>query len=407
MSKSLYIFLLIAFALHGWNLAIVPHLTATMWMVVQILFWAWGWFHWGRKNEINLVQGNLTPFFWIVIGIILSTIPAYIFYEQSFITSIIAYRRQYFWLLIPVLLRVAPSEDDMIKALKSVVIIMWGVLLLRMFWPDALRIDEDQLTKYQETGYFGYVYGFPIALIPYFYSIDRFMQEGLRNKNNIIWIIVCFTFFIAMENRSVLFSAALVSFLFLIKHRGGNKPIIILVAILSIIVLLYTTAGIWMRLYYETQTNLSNDEYNRNIALNYFIYDSNTHWLNYILGNGYISSHTSSLVEELQEMGIYNSDVGFVGFWNEYGILPIIAFIYVSAIGLFRKQMPNYTKMQALSILICSLTISYFGLVNNALVFFFLYYQVYYYSNQSAIDGEYYDDCVKALENDKVSNYSN
>ena len=167
-----------------------------------------------------------------------------------------------------------------------------------------------------------------------------------------------------------------------------NKPIIIFLAVLVVGLFLSATYDIWMALLSRTQMDLSNEDYNRNVAYTYFLTEANQHFLQYFLGHGYISSHVSSLVENLQLMGIYNSDVGFVGFWNEYGILPIIAFIYMSLRAMFDKAVPSYVGMIGLTILLCAPTISYFGHISHALMFMLMYILVCNYQYQSSLESE-------------------
>lgn len=327
-------------------------------------------------------------FVCIVLGIVLSMIPAWLYYEQGFSTSIIAYRRQTLWLTIPVLLRIAPSEDDIVGAVKVIVLLIWGVLLMRMFAPGLLYVNEDVLEEYQETGYYGYIIGFTLAVIPLYYSVERVLSNGLGNKKDIFWIVVCFALLFVMRNRSILFASSVVILLSLLRIQSRNKPIIIFMAALVVGLFLSATYDIWMALLSRTQMDLFDEEYNRNVAYTYFLTEANQHLLQYFLGHGYISSHVSSLVENLQMRGIYNSDVGFVGFWNEYGILPIIAFTYMSFRAMFDKAMPSYVGMIGLTILLCAPTISYFGHIAHSITFMIMYVLICYYQHQSKLESE-------------------
>lgn len=388
MSKKIYLILFIILCFNGWGIRLVPYLSSTTWLIVQVLYLAFGYVHWSRTERNQFSKENLGAFVCIVLGIVLSMIPAWLYYEQGFRISIIAYRRQILWLTIPVLLRIAPSADDIVGAIKVVVLLIWGVFLMRMLTPGLLYVNADVLEEYQETGYYGYIIGFTLAVIPLYYSVERVLSNGLDSKKDIFWIVVCFALLFVMRNRSLLFASSVVILISILRMPSRNKPIIIFLAVLVVGLFLSATYDIWMALLSRTQMDLSDEDYNRNVAYTYFLTEANQHFLQYFLGHGYISSHVSSLVENLQLMGIYNSDVGFVGFWNEYGILPIIAFIYMSLRAMFDKAVPSYVGMIGLTILLCAPTISYFGHISHALMFMIMYILVCYYQYQSSLESE-------------------
>ena len=388
MSKRVYLILFIVLCFAAWRVRFLPYFSHNVLLVLQVLFLLWGYIHWSKIEANKFGKGYLGVFTCIVLGIVLSMIPAWLYYEQGFGTSVIAYRRQILWLTIPVLLRIAPSADDIVGAVKVIVLLIWGVLLMRMLAPGMLYVNADALKESQETGYYGYIIGFTLAVIPLYYSVERVLSNGLGSKKDIFWIVVCFALLFVMRNRSLLFASSVVILISILRMPSRNKPIIIFLAVLVVGLFLSATYDIWMALLSRTQMDLSNEDYNRNVAYTYFLTEANQHFLQYFLGHGYISSHVSSLVENLQLMGIYNSDVGFVGFWNEYGILPIIAFIYMSLRAMFDKAVPSYVGMIGLTILLCAPTISYFGHISHALMFMLMYILVCNYQYQSSLESE-------------------
>lgn len=124
----------------------------------------------------------------------------------------------------------------------------------------------------------------------------------------------------------------------------------------------------------EAQNQLNDPNYNRNKAMEYYIFNSIQNIWCAIFGNGLISSHTSDVLSVLKSMGIVNSDLGFVGYWNQFGIIPIIVFLYLYIGTLVRKRMPIYLKLISLQTLAGAFTISYFGSIHHMLFFIFFYY---------------------------------
>jgi hypothetical protein len=140
----------------------------------------------------------------------------------------------------------------------------------------------------------------------------------------------------------------------------------------------YQTHETWNKLLLETFTELNDEDYNRVLAFNYFLYEANPNWLTYFLGNGFLSSHTLSLMQDNMEQGIYNSDMGFLGYWNQFGLIPIIVFLTCIIKAFFSKLVPFHVKVMAFHIIACLLTISYFGKVQTILWFSLFYYLMVY-----------------------------
>ena len=135
-------------------------------------------------------------------------------------------------------------------------------------------------------------------------------------------------------------------------------------------------ASLVIELYNETMEQVNDPTYARFISMAYFLTEASPNVLCEIFGNGFISLKTSSLMEDLQQAHIYNSDVGFIGYWNQFGIMPIILFVYMILKSLLNKRFSLSIKLIAAQILICSVTVSYFGALEgmiNFLVFYYLY----------------------------------
>lgn len=389
MSRKLYLIVFFILCFEAWGVKLIPYLSASVWLILQLAFLLWGYIHWSRIEYKRFDKKYLKEFKYICIGIVLSMIPAWLYYDQGFLTSIIAYRRQFLWLAIPVLLRIAPTEDDVIGAIKWIVLLVWGVRLLRIFAPDWLYLSSEVIEKYHETGNYGYIFGFTLAVIPLYYYVERVLTRGIGDKTDVFWIVVCFALLLVMRNRSILFASSFVILVSILRMQSRNKPIIIFLAVLVVGLFWAATSDMWITILSKTQMELSDEEYNRNIAYTYFLTEANQHFIQYVLGRGFISTHVSPLVENLQMRGIFNSDVGFIGFWNEFGILPIIVFVYMSLLAMFDKTMPSYVGMIGLTILLCSPTISYFGHIAHSIMFIIMYYLVCYFQNQATLEIDY------------------
>ncbi len=180
---------------------------------------------------------------------------------------------------------------------------------------------------------------------------------------------------VSIQNRSTLFPAALFFGITILKCRF-KYPLIkpLYIAIIGCIAV-WLAFPIITSLIEETQTQVTSTYDPRVIAMDYFLNTSGRSLSSIIFGTGNISFLTSSYVATLQESHIHYSDVGFVGFWHQYGILATFTFIYYLLKCLVSSRQPWNSKYLALTILICGGTISYFGDSTHLLWFILFYYQ--------------------------------
>lgn len=74
--------------------------------------------------------------------------------------------------------------------------------------------------------------------------------------------------------------------------------------------------------------------------------------------------------------GVYNSDVGYVGFWNQFGLLPIVGFLIVIVKGFSGKDSTLIHKMLSLYLIMTSMTIGYYASASHLVFFVFAYYLI-------------------------------
>ena len=118
-------------------------------------------------------------------------------------------------------------------------------------------------------------------------------------------------------------------------------------------------------------------------AFMYFVYEANKNWVTIILGNGFLSRYSTLQMYDLMESGIVNSDMGMIGFWNQFGIIPVFVFVFYSLKAIFHKHMPLYVKAIGLHFLIGAFTMCYFAFDVQALLFILFYYLYSYYDSLS------------------------
>ena len=123
MSKSIYIFILTMLTTQFLDIRPFSEWMAERngldGLIFVILWMAFGVFHYHHRSEHDLCSySTVKPYFWIMAGIFLSMIPAFLYFNQSFVQSLMTYRIQYFWLMLPLLLYIRPEIENIVRPLN-------------------------------------------------------------------------------------------------------------------------------------------------------------------------------------------------------------------------------------------------------------------------------------------------
>lgn len=368
-----YLVLLFLVWFDFFGLSVIP-ITGDAYTVLLLLYIMYGMLRYHKRPRTVLLSGKLKLFWLIVLGIVLSTIPCYLYWGQSFSQSVLTYKGQYTWVIIPALFVISPQEKELIKALKILLVLMFADYVGKFLAPSIFMTEEDlTLISKDETDFT--VIGYELMIVLYCYFLQKIRDKF--SLYSLCFVLLVFAFLFCMQNRSTLFPCVLFLGLTMLFVKSKYR-IFILVAMCGIAVYVFTkTAETWVALIDQTQSEATSDDYARNMSYVYFLTNYSPHWLCDIFGNGFISANTNSIFADLLAKQITQSDVGFIGFWNQFGIIPIVSFILLAGIAFSVRNVPYYLKLVAAFTLICSPTISYYGLRYHAIVFAVLYYLLF------------------------------
>ena len=392
--KVLYLLGIFTLFMQEWGLKPFSEISSDIHLIVSLVYMLLGfWLFRNSKSSIFKLYGK-KAYSLIIIGIILSMIPAFIYHNQGVVQSIITYRIQLYWMIVPLLFRMAPSEEEVIKFAycgTGLVIIMF---LMKVINQDLFEIDEYAAIKMKDGEYPYDVRGYSIATIPVFWNLMK-VKDSFSWKL-IIPIAICYIFIYLQENRSTLFPITLfIAYVFLFSSKTKAKPILVILFATVSIYAAIQTQEVWLSLFEETTSQVDDEDYARNQEIAYYLSPAaNPGFLTYLLGNGLVTKNGNTWVELLEEMQIFNSDVGFIGFWNYYGLIPVFVFVFTMIYAICKKGIPYYLKLWAVQMLICSLTISYFGnqihMIYYALFFYLLYLNKFKLTNYNEANCSYY-----------------
>jgi len=394
LTKSTYILITLLLSVSFWKIMpIGPFLKTDVIFVLQMIWGILGYLKWGRIISKPLFKQPYTQIpIWIWFAVALSFFAAYYYHEQSFFGSLIASRFMLYYAILWILLIVRPNEKEIIKAFDTFSVLYVLVFLLNSYAPFSVTYEKtDWLIQYKKgllvSDFVGDEdYGrMLIGIELVFLSLSFRVQQLLTRYENKTFIKVLFFYSIIflVQNRSNLLPATIIFFYGLFMMKTNNKMLILFFSAIILSVFVYLTFNNWLSLYNESINQLSDKDYNRIKAYNYFLFEANKSWINGLIGNGFLSLNETNLMSQQKENGIYNSDVGFIGIWNYYGIIPVILYVYYTVNAFFTKSIPFYVKAMSFHILIGFYSVSHF-ISNNSITLWFLVYIylfVYYKEN--------------------------
>lgn len=379
---SIYLLILALLYVKFWNIIPLGNISQDTQLVGILLYLVFGCFFFKRKKFVAPHKYKYLK--WIFVGIFLSMLPAYLFYDQPFFQSIITYRVNILLLTIVALFKISPKIEEIVQALFYFAILMLLVEILIPLYPALFIISEKTLNYAYATGDMSSlkaVAGIGYVCIPMFYYLQKIKEKF--SFNTFLRIIVLFAVFMLAENRSNLFPVILFTLYTFLHIRSKHKPIIICGLLLICAVFFISQKELFLGLYEESVTQINDTDYNRNKAYVYYLFNACPNFLCYILGNGRISIHHNPMVANLMDDGIYNTDVGFIGYWNEFGLIPVICMFVMFCKTLKTKSSPYFMKLLVLHFILGGLTVSYFGSDVKIFQFVVFYYLFYYFANNT------------------------
>ena len=376
---ELWVFLLLLFSVNFFDLlpitrVIGPNGPFTFYLVSLFLVFT---FH--RRAWIRDSLRWLIPFWWFLLGIVLSYVPALLHYGQSFTQSFFTNRRIFEFTAFPILIALRPTERELRTALYSFSLVYLFVTLFVTFIAPNWVFVPPEASFIEEGDYVHNLSGIRHVSLAFIFAFQRMIKDS--TQSNIAWTLFLFAILFLVQNRTSLIAAILMSgFVVYSMKMSARKLIIIVVIVVTFVLMAVYTSGQWGQLYQMTVSQVLNPEYNRNKALTYMF--SARDPLRYLLGEGFISANVNPIILTLQESGIYHSDVGLVGLWHMYGIIPVAVVLVMTVKGLSRKK-SFAVRAAAIYILTGTLTLSFFAF-GETLLWLSIYLYMFYVDGDPA-----------------------
>lgn len=316
------------------------------------------------KKNVNLV----------VLSFVLSAIPAYILYNQSFYYSLVRGLPLFLngLLLYYLLAKWRIREDFVCKAIIGISVAFTTIEILQQFtypiyWFNGRAVSEYSGLLEQRMGLWRfYVWGINYCVLGFFILFQQCINQ-INLKKNIFLFIYTFlgiVFFVARKNIFAAIGCIVIGVVFS-RQKGSIYSKIMIGAI--IVAAIFTLPIFMSELLEQTQNELGedNEDFIRFIAADYFINEMNDSPLYVLMGAGMPSGNSllEKLILSLQEnYKIYQDDCGFIGYYSRFGLLGLGTMIL-----LLLRIIVNYKyiDLYLLLFLLFQLSISFFDFFGN------------------------------------------
>lgn len=323
-------------------------------------------------------------YYWFYAGIGLSVFPAYFFWNQDFVTSLIVNRGLIIYAFIPVLFAIKPSDKEIMRAViyfTVVYMVVWVVQAVLVPIPITVPFMEKMLggAPFEiDPGDFGKLLpGYTLILLLVYLKFQQYRERS--ELRTLVPALVVFLLLFLLQNRGTLFFASGVMLYIVVSMKSAYKPYQLLGFALVGLVVIYLTAGSWLGLIEETRAQAGDMDYDRWKALDFFLTEYPPNPLTYLLGNGRLSFHTDAgaNTRALSMAGYDQSDIGIIGFWSIYGLIPVAVIYTMVGTILMRAVYPFYLKALALHLLLIPIAWNFVSSDANVLVLVFYLFAYY------------------------------
>lgn len=302
---------------------------------------------------------KMRPVWLMLAGVLISFIPAYRYYGQHLYYSFIVYRHFLGYFALFVLLSIKPSHRELKRGLNAFTFLYLFFTLFVTFVNPRLVTMEDNKMFMGEGDLVHMLPGVEYVVLAFIYAVDDFRRRVKFSWPHLAFAGFVFLVVFLVQNRTTLLATMAIVILAVFSNRSARKRLTaeVIMSVFAILLVLLAS-GYILGLVEETVTQLSDPDYNRVKAFTYFTSAENG-FMSIFWGNGFISGLVHPIVSQLNQEGIYYSDMGMLGFWYQFGLFPVIVILGYVLKGLSAKH-SFVVRANALFILVGIFSISYF-----------------------------------------------
>ena len=353
---SIYLYIVLLVNQSGVQLPFLNFMTGNNQIILAGLLLVIGLFLFYKRRRMPAHSLGMKFFWWLLVAIVVSIFMADWLWGQDFRTSILLYRHNIWLLYLPLLFYIKPNVKSISNALFAFTITVGLVWIGQAIGLITVNFREsiwgEVLDGRNEFG--GYnMPGIRIACFSLYLFLGEMATEYSATK--LLKVIIASVVVVLSAQRAMmLFALPLTAYVFLFKMKISTPKKIAVAIIFSVFAITFftRTGDVWNSFISETTEQLGDKDYNRWMAVDYFLNNYSKNTLSLLLGNGFLSLKNAGgrLVHELGYLGIYIDDIGMLGVWVRYGLIPIVVLYYIVVKVLLSKSMPLYMKLMCIHI---------------------------------------------------------
>lgn len=227
-----------------------------------------------------------------------------------------------------------------------------GVYIVNAFtFPNTIfGIEKDEIDMSRGIARLG-VFSIELIVLFFLYAINQWM---LTKRKKYVWLILLtFTFIVLSVTRQIIGLSVLLGLLFIMQKASWSKKICVILVCLLIYQFVLPQIPI-----FKTMTELSEAQAERNKygeedirirAWRFYTYEYQTNGLTTIFGNGIPSlgnskwgnKHEKTVYYEYGGNGCFTVDVGWAGFYWEFGLFATLGLLTILIKGARRRKELN------------------------------------------------------------------
>ena len=212
LPKSIYLFIAMLLAVSLWELIVLVPVFNPITLPVLIALWALFGFYYYRNQPEAYSLFNYSPYrkyyVWFYVGIVLSIVPAYLFWNQDFITSLIVNRGLIIYAFIPLLMIIKPTDQEILRALIYYTIIYMLVWLIQavlvpipLTVPFLNRMASGAPFEIDATDFGKLLPGYTLIVLLFYLQLQQFRDQSTLKK--LVPVVMVFGVLFLLQNREI------------------------------------------------------------------------------------------------------------------------------------------------------------------------------------------------------------
>lgn len=327
----------------------------------------------------------------IIFGIIMSIFMASFFQNQSFLTSLIATLPYLFgYITFYILMKLNIPTIKIEKAIWTFCYISMGIYIINVIsFPNIIFGTEKEAYDMSRGVVRLGIMLIELIVLFFFYSINQWIL--FKKKVYILLIFLTALFIVLSVTRQYILLSFGLGFIFILQKASLAKKIAVIVFCFFIYKFVLPQLPMYNAMVELTEAQAEKNEYDKEDiriqAWQFYTYEYQTNSMTAILGNGVPSLGNSQWGNEFREAvypdyggnGCFTSDVGWAGFYWNYGLFTTLGLFFLLLKAAFKKKekKEQYLSYWCIFIIITSVAsgpiIIYYQIISIMTVLYLIY----------------------------------